>query len=390
MMNLHAAARRFAITAALTASFAIAGCGGNSPSNAARKYVENLKGFNYKDCYQQLSHQDQLDVPVEQFLTQVPLAPRVSRDWFKSVLSTAKYEVGEAKADGDKANVKVTVTRVDLPLWERTIDATVPNADAAHPAAQSSLGAGTFPKAVFDDNIALVKQGEEWRLHVNFPQKEAAAKLRKQALEEYHKHDYDKAIETFKAALAELDKDVATGNDGLKYFIGRELAHVERVKAEIPQATAYLEKLKVEDVDMKMGASRTPGIFGKITNTGDKAIDEVQMTVIYYTGSGKRKKEVFREVHAPIATPLEFADFARPVLPFVPGEARNFGFRLQAEPDVMQKAQPDLTLTAIVFTDSSAPLPKLPEPSPSPAASPGAAGSPAAAASPASAPAAKP
>ncbi|MGH7864093.1 MAG: hypothetical protein ACREQB_03830, partial [Candidatus Binataceae bacterium] len=157
-----------------------------------------------------------------------------------------------------------------------------------------------------------------------------------------------------------------------------------------PDATAYLDKLKVEDVDMKMGASRTPGIFGKITNAGDKAIDEVQMTVTYYTGSGKKKKEVFKEMHAPIATPVEFTDFARPVLPFVPGETRNFGFRLQAEPDVMQKASPDLTLTAIVFTDSSAPLPKPPTPAASPAASPGAQAPPAAAPSPAAAQAAKP
>ncbi|MGH7864055.1 MAG: hypothetical protein ACREQB_03635, partial [Candidatus Binataceae bacterium] len=224
---------------------AIAGCGGNSPSATARKYVENLKGFNYSGCYQQLSHQDQLDRPMEQFLTQVPLAPRVSRDWFRSVLSTTKFEVGEVKLDGDKANVKVTTTRADLPLWERTIDATVPNADSAQSSAQSSLSSGNYPTLTYDDNFALVKQGDEWRLHVNFPQKEAVAKLRKQALEQYHKHDYDTAIEAFKGALAELDKDVATGNDGLKHVIGRELAHVERVKSEMPDATAYLDKLKV-------------------------------------------------------------------------------------------------------------------------------------------------
>ena len=77
---------------------------------------------------------------------------------------------------------------------------------------------------------------------------------------------------------------------------------------------------------MKMSASRVPGIFGKMTNTGDKAIDEVQFTVTYSEGKGKTKKEVFSEVHTPIATPLEFTNFGRPVLPFVPGETRQLRF----------------------------------------------------------------
>jgi len=135
---------------------------------------------------------------------------------------------------------------------------------------------------------------------------------------------------------------------------------------------------------MKMSASRVPGIFGKMTNSGDKPIDEVQFTVTYTEGKGKTKKEVFSEVHVPIATPLEFNNFGRPVLPFVPGETRTFGFRLTAPTDIQQKATPDLTVTSIVFTQSGAPLPKPAAPSPSPGASPAAGAS--AAAAPAAAP----
>ena len=47
-------------------------------------------------------------------------------------------------------------------------------------------------------------------------------------------------------------------------------------------------------------------------------------------------------MHTPIATPLEFTNFGRPVQPFVPGETRNFGFRLTAAPEIQQKATPDL------------------------------------------------
>jgi hypothetical protein len=147
------------------------------------------------------------------------------------------------------------------------------------------------------------------------------------------------------------------------------------VQKQIPDAQAYIPKIALTDVDMKMSASRVPGIFGKMTNSGDKAIDEVQFTVTYSEGKGKNKKNVYTEVHAPVATPLEFTNFARPVLPFVPGETRNFGFRLSAPTDVQQKATPDLTITSLVFTQSGAPLPKPAAPSPSPGASPAAAAS---------------
>jgi hypothetical protein len=83
-----------------------------------------------------------------------------------------------------------------------------------------------------------------------------------------------------------------------------------------------------------------------------------------------------------VATPLEFTDFARPVLPFVPSETRNFGFRLTAPPDIQQKATPDLEVTSLVFTRSKAPLPKPPTPTPTATATPAAGASPAAAAAP--------
>jgi hypothetical protein len=363
----------------------IAGCSGHSPSGVAQKYVDNLKIFNYPVCYGMLSHQDQVDRTMDQYLTRIPLAPDVSRDWFKSILLATKYEVGDSKVEGDKANVTVKVTRPDLPLWERTIDAQVGPNETADSIAQKQLTDGSFPKLTYDDNIALIKQGDEWRMFVDFNAKDNIYKIHKDAIEAYHKHDYDKAIQLYQQALAELDKEQATGNDGLKYIYNRELKDVQNAKAQIPDAQAYIPKIVLSDVDMKMSASRVPAIFGKMTNSGDKAIDEVQFTVTYYEGKGKKKKQVFQEVHIPVATPLEFTDFVRPVLPFVPGETRNFGFRLTAPPDIQQKATPDLEVTSIVFTQSAAPLPKPPTPTPTPGPSPAAGASPGAAASPAAA-----
>ncbi|MGO9603909.1 MAG: hypothetical protein ACLQAT_11010 [Candidatus Binataceae bacterium] len=366
----------------------VAGCSGKSPQHAAQSYVDDLKLFNYPAAYQLLTHQDQVDRTIDQFLTEIPLAPDVNRDWFKTILHAVDFEVGDAAMEGDsKANVTVKVTRPDLTLWERTIDATLSGDQTADSVAQKQINDGSYPKLSYDDNIVAMKVGDDWRVFVDFPAKEDVAKMRKDAIDAYHKYDYDKAISTYQSAIAELDKEEATGNAGLKFLYNRELQTIQNVKNQIPDGQAYISKIGLTDVDMKMSASRVPGIFGKITNNGDKSIDEIQFTVTYSEGKGAKKKQVYSETHTPIATPIDFTNFTRPVLPFVPGETRSFGFRLTAPADIQQKATPDLNVTTIVFTQSTAPLPKpvVATPTPSPEAS--AAPSPgAAAASPAMAP----
>lgn len=375
MTTIRFSARRAILAALAILGVFAAGCQGNTPQRAADNYLNNLKLYNYPAVYQALSHQDQVDRTMDQFLEEIPMAPDVSRDWFKAILRTYDYKVGDAQIDGDKGAVTVSVTRPDLALWERTIDAGLSGDQTPDSSAQKDLTNNSYPKITYDDNMVFVNQGGEWRLLVDFPFKENIVKEHKAAVDLYHQHDYDKAIAAYQKVLDELGKEQATGTDGLKFQYGRELAEIQNAQKQIPDAQAYIPKIVLSDVDMKMSASRVPGIFGKMTNSGDKAIDEVQFTVTYYEGKGKNKKSVFTEVHTPVATPLEFTNFGRPVLPFVPGETRNFGFRLTASPEVQQKATPDLTVTSIVFTQSSAPLPKPATPTPTEASSPAAAAS---------------
>lgn len=375
MTKIKISGQRAILAAVAVCTIFAAGCGGHSPQSAANTYLSNLKLYNYPAVYQALSHQDQVDRTMDQFLEEIPMAPDVSKDWFKGILRTYDYKVGDAKIDGDKGVVTVSVTRPDLALWERTVDAGISGDQTPDSSAQKDLTNNTYPKVTYDDNMVFVNQGGEWRLLVDFPFRENIIKEHKAAVDLYHQHDYDKAIAAYQKILDELGKEQATGTDGLKFQYGRELAEIQNAQKQIPDAQAYIPKIVLSDVDMKMSASRVPGIFGKMTNSGDKAIDEVQFTVTYYEGKGKSKKSVFTEVHTPVATPLEFTNFGRPVLPFVPGETRSFGFRLTASPEVQQKATPDLTVTSIVFTQSSAPLPKPATPTPTAAASPAAAAS---------------
>jgi hypothetical protein len=382
---------RAAISSILSAAFMtiallLSGCSGGGGKKLAQNYIDNLKFYNYPFCYQALSHQDQIDKNEDDFLKEVPLAPDVSTDWFKAVLHVSNYEVGESKSEGDtKQVVTVKVTRPDLPLWERTVDAKLTGDTSPDQAAQKTLEDNSFPKVTYDDNIVAVNEAGNWKVFVDFPAHDAIEKKHGEAIDAYHKHDYDKAIATYQSAIADLDKEEATGNAGLKFLYQRERNDIQNIKNQMSDAQAYIPKLTLSDVDMKMSASGVPAIFGKITNGGDKAIDEVVVTVTYSEGKGKKKKQVFTEEHSIVVTPLEFINFSRAVLPFVPTESRNFGFKLTAPPDVQRKASPDLEVTGVVFTQSTAPLP-APQvlPSPTPASTPGAAAAPSA---PSSAPA---
>lgn len=369
------------ITCVAALAAVLSGCS-KGPASAAQAYVDDLKLYNYPACYDLLSQQDKIDRTLDQFLTAIPLVPPVSRDWFKAVVGATKFTVGSTRKLGtDKAIVEVRVVRPDLPLWERTIDAEAgPNQDPGS-LAQKSLTDGTFPKLVYDDDIVLVKQPTGWKILVDFPAKDEIYKEHAEAVKVYHKHDYDKAIALYQQILQNLDKEQATGNEGLKFVYRHELEDIQNVKGQVDQAKAYIANLKLADVDMKMAASGVPAIFGTVTNGGDKAVDEVVCTVSYYEGKGKRRKMVYSEDHTIIATPLEFIDFNRPVLPFIPGETRKFGFKLNAPVQIQQKSTPDLEVTGVVFTQSRAPLPKA-------QASPAASASPVAAASPAASPSA--
>ena len=308
-----------------------------------------------------MSHQDQTARPFDEFLAGIPLAPDVSRDWFKAVTGAQEYTVTGVTQKGKSAVVTVKVTRPDLPLWERTIDATTDPVSGPTSEASKSLSMKSFPLITHDDNIVAVKEGGDWKIFCDFPAKESIEGKHREGIEAYHKHDYDRAIAAYQAAIDSADlREQATGSAGIKFNLQNELDNLKIVKARISEGNAYIPKLALSDVEMKMAASKAPGIFGKITNKGDKAIDEVVVTATYFESSGKEKKEVFSEQHSIVVTPIEFVNFSRPVLPFVPGETRSFGFKLIAPREIQNRASVDLEVSGIVLTQSTAPLPKPP------------------------------
>ncbi len=383
-----AGARPFALVIAL-AALLLSGCG-QSPQSLATRYLADLQQFNYPACYATLTGEDRAARTLKQFLVEIPLAPDVDPIWFRAILFSTRYEVGQPQVSGERALVPVKVTMPDLTLWERTIDAKAGPQDSLNTAADKSLETGLYPKLRFEDALVMAKQRHRWRVVADFARRDLIRDGHREAVDLYHSQDYPKAAAAYQALLAQLARQEFSGSRGVEFFLKRELTAIENIQAQAPAARAYLPKLVLSDVAVKMSEARVPAIFGRITNAGDRGVDEVRLTVTYYAGRGAARKALYQESHSVIVTPIEFAGFVRPVLPFVPGETRDFGFELAAPPQIQQQSEPSLTVGSMAFTQSKAPLPTLaienlaPAPRPSASAKPSPAQSPRPRAAPAS------
>jgi hypothetical protein len=340
------------------AALLLCGCG-QSPQSLATRYLADLQQFNYPACYATLTDEDRAARPLKQFLTEIPLAPDVDPIWFRAILFSMRYDIGQPQVNGQRAIVPVKVTMPDLTLWERTIDAKAGPQDSLNAAADKSLETGLYPKLRFEDALVMVKQQHQWRVVADFARRDLIHDGHREAIGIYHNEDYRKAAAAYRALLAQLGKQEFSGSRGFAFFLKRELKAIEDIQAQVPAAHAYFPKLVLSDVAVKISEARVPAIFGRIINAGDRGVDEVRLTVTYYAGRGAERKTLYQESHSVIVTPIEFTGFVRPVLPFVPGETRDFGFELTAPAQIQQRSEPSLTVDSLVFTQSRAPLPKL-------------------------------
>jgi hypothetical protein len=338
----------------------LSACQRNSPNAVVHRYLESLQHSNYARCYSMLADQDRKDRTLAEFLTEIPLAPDVGPALFGPVLRNIRFVPGQVQLDADHAFAAITVTAPDLPLWERTIDAATGADHAGGQDAERSLAADDFPKVTYDDGIFLTREHHRWQVVAGFTDRDRIVDLHREAIVEYHQYQYAKVITDYESMIAELDRLKFSGAPGLAARYRAELAAVRTAQADAPAATEYAAKsLTLGDVAMRMSEERVPAIFGSITNAGGRVLDAVQIAVTWYEGRGKGLKVAYLEKHPVVITPIEFTDFSVPVLPFLPGEKRPFGFILTAPVQVQQDAAPYVTVSAAGFTYFKAPLPKL-------------------------------
>jgi len=281
--------------------------------------------------------------------------------WFRPILHATHYELGDERRNPDRttATVPVRITAPNLPLWERTLDAQAGNDGSPSELAQGSLDTGTYPRVTYDDRIFLVKEHHHWRVAAGFAARDRALDQHRQAVRDFYEGQLDDVIARYHSIIAGLEHESGTGNLSLATRLRAELGELETIKSEMPATAAYRAKLKLANVTMQMAEERVPAIFGQVSNFGGRPIDDLRLTVNWYQGRGRNLKLVHREDHSIVLTPIEFTEFSRSVIPFLPGETRQFGFLLSAPPEVEQNAAPYVNIGSIAFSQIPAPLPKL-------------------------------
>ncbi|MGH7907033.1 MAG: hypothetical protein ACREP6_10425 [Candidatus Binataceae bacterium] len=328
----------------------LSGCMGRSPRTIANQYVSALKKNQYSVCYAMLAEADRKATPLKHFVADMPLTPDVTPAWFESVLAASQYSVGNARRHGDRAHVPVRITTPDLPLFERTVEASVgPDGDPG-PAARESLATGDYPKITYTDDLVLIHEHHHWRILGGFAARSRAAAIRRRALEFYYRGELQRAIAAYGAAISKRKDSDASGGWGLEFLYGRELGEIKDDIVDSAASRAYVNQLKVSNIRTNMSAAHHPAVFGRITNSGSRPIDAVRMKVTFYKGEGDNRVAVFSEQHVPISTPLEFTDFTVKATPLMPGETRKFGFNLDAPAPMQENADPYVSVDGIIFT----------------------------------------
>ncbi|HEX4210080.1 MAG TPA: hypothetical protein VHY56_06800, partial [Candidatus Binataceae bacterium] len=199
------------LACALAVLASLSGCSGNSPPGTAQRYVDYLQQFNYAKCYGMLSEQDKHDRDFSEFLTAIPLAPDTSPLWFRAVLHSTHYQLGEVQRTGNRAVVAVKVTTPDLPLWERILDAAASPDHIGGEDAVRSLDTGDYPKFTYNDQIVLTKEHHRWRVLASLAARDHIVDQYREAVALYDQSDFVAAAAAYRKLLAEADQLDATG-----------------------------------------------------------------------------------------------------------------------------------------------------------------------------------
>ena len=362
--RLDRASFRFLLGALIAALLLIAGCAkttppappGPDPKAVAQTYLAALKAGDYQTCYRMLAKRDLDHGSLDEFLGDIPMAPNVARRWFGQIESATEYHSGIPFNRGTEVIVPVNVTTPNLVIWERMLGAPGDNRQAVQAKAEKQLGSGGYPRLSYADQMVLIKEANQWYLVADFAQRARIAELHEQALSAYHALDYDRALSLYREIQERLEKAPFSGSGGLSRGFAGEMKAIEAARASAAAAHLYQSRLVLKNIVNKPTQSGAPGLFGQITNSGDRALDQVELTVSYGADPGK---PVYSEKHLPIATPLEFTDFNFPIVPFGPGETRDFGITLKAPMQIQEQNKPSVTVTGIIFSEPAALPPKL-------------------------------
>jgi hypothetical protein len=125
---------------------------------------------------------------------------------------------------------------------------------------------------------------------------------------------------------------------GLWWYFANKPREIAPPPAITAEAKAYVRNLKLSDVEMKatenFAGAAVVEILGKITNGGNRPLDRVELTCVFYDPYGQElKRERVPIVRSAIR----------------PGETKSFRLPFEGIPEGWNQALPSLVIASIQF-----------------------------------------
>jgi hypothetical protein len=125
---------------------------------------------------------------------------------------------------------------------------------------------------------------------------------------------------------------------GIWWYLASQPRQTTPPAAITAEAKAYVRNLKLSDVDMKatenFAGAAVIEVLGNITNTGERVLDRVELTCVFYDPYGNELKR-------------ERVPIVRNTL--APGETKNFRLPFEGIPAGWNQRLPSLVIASIRF-----------------------------------------
>jgi hypothetical protein len=192
-----------------------------------------------------------------------------------------------------------------------------------------------WPTTTRTEYYDLVKEGDGWKVFLNYEGIEMSLELKKKAESLEKRKKYAEARSALEEAAARNPRDTETPG---------KIREMDRKASEYKEKQMYFDKVEVVHVRVGKDDADRFGVLGELKNRGDRTLREVEITVYFLDSEGTW---VHEETYRPVsATDRFFGDHQ----PLKPNYGRKFEYRIGGAPSDWAK-KVKVAVTDVAFQE---------------------------------------
>jgi len=295
-----------------------------TPESVIKAYYKALYNSDINEAYGLLADKDKNYMNFNRFSEKhsIPQAHLIKSKGPKETFRVGKIEVSGAKAVAEVNIAELNMGGIVGTLFGSALlsdlDVDVKDKESVLNAVGDAFKDIDLP-VLFDLHIVqMVKEGGRWKILLNQEMMEKIKELKTQAEALAEANDFGSAIDKYNSILI-------LGGENASFATERE--NIEKELIGISEIHNYLSKVQITNIRVGKGVTGEKGVFGEIKNTGDRTLDEVEITIYCLDKEGI---PVFDEDYHPVLV-TEFS-FGNDNKPLKPNYSKKFGYKMDDAP----------------------------------------------------------